>query len=59
MASYDEPPGGWIPEDEVRCCVCGRFTNGHYDDREDSPTCGRFQCGLRIQAARDYHDERG
>lgn len=45
-------------EDEV-CCICGRPATELYEDREDSPCCGRMSCGLRIQAACDYHDNRG
>ena len=41
------------------CCVCGRPATTRYDDREDCPSCGRLACEYQMQAAIDYHDERG
>lgn len=42
-------------DDEV-CVFCGLPA---VDEYEGSPTCGRVKCELRIQAASDYHSDRG
>jgi RecJ-like exonuclease len=41
------------------CCVCGRPSVVDYGDGEDCPSCGNPACELRMQQAKDYHDERG
>ena len=41
------------------CCVCAKPATTHYDDREDSPSCGSPACELTMQQGLDYHDEAG
>lgn len=41
------------------CCICGAAAQYDYDEREDSPTCGKAKCDREIQGANDYHDEVG
>lgn len=56
---------GWseplAPEPPEACVVCGKPAVTEYppDDWKGEPSCGGAACELRIQAAMDYHHERG
>lgn len=41
------------------CVVCGEPATDHYPDADGEPSCGRAECEIRMQAAIDYHDDRG
>lgn len=43
------------------CGICGKPATTYYppDDADGEPSCGAAACELRMQAAQDYHDERG
>jgi len=45
----------------ARCAACPRPATTHYPPDADhgEPSCGRMACEYRMQAAQDYHDERG
>ena len=41
------------------CSSCGQPATTAYPDDDGEPSCGSAKCELRMQYARDYHDERG
>lgn len=43
------------------CLYCGRpaVVPETEEDEDRGPLCGSMLCGLKAQAAQDYHDERG
>ena len=42
------------------CLLCGKPATTYYPDEESgAPSCGAAACELRMQAAEDYHHERG
>lgn len=59
LAELDRLKEEYLASLTDRCVVCGRPATTDYQDLEDSPSCGRVSCELRIQAAIDYHDDRG
>lgn len=50
------------PDDDDKCVLCGLPATewyGETDTTPGTPWCGRWSCGVSMQAAADYHDERG
>lgn len=46
-------------EPPLLCAACGKPAEDFYPDADGEPSCGRAECEIRMQAAEDYHDERG